>query len=146
MTAMKAIRETIVQATLILIMLNLFGCSGGPAIAPGDSIPLQPGATSYGLAQARAGADLTAKALTNGKDAVVAWSGPGQCWSCIVIEKGAPANGAVGQAMNAADMSDFMRWIYTVLGWARVPASSISPMIVPIGPGLLVTPEVEPQS
>ena len=124
----------------------LSGCSGAPAIAPGDVLPLQPGTTLVNTFSALQGLNPFAKALTNGNGTyLLAWPGPGNgVWSAVCLNVSCPhwmanfrsVSGTQGMVIRDTDISALVK-AALASGWRYVSVTSI------VNPGL-VTPAVFP--
>ena len=131
---------------VLLWSLSMSSCSGAPAIAPGDVLPLQPGTTLVNTFSALQGLNPFAKALTNGNGTyLLAWPGPGPgVWSAVCLNVSCPhwmagfrsVSGTQGMAIRDTDISALVK-AALASGWRYVSVTSI------VNPGL-VTPAVFP--
>jgi len=156
---MTATCKLLKQLTLIVIVFNLSGCSGAPAIAPGDVLPLQPGTTLVNTFSALQGLNPFAKALTNGNGTyLLAWPGPGSgVWSAVCLNVSCPrwmagfrsVSGTQGMVIRDTDISALVK-AALASGWRYVSVTSIvnprlvTPAVFPLFPELM--PEEVPQT
>jgi len=121
---------------VILLVFTLSGCAG-PAIAPGDVLPLQPGYTLQAVERATQGLIPLAKALYHQPSGtyLIAWPGAENTWNVVCVNSVCPnwmyQVRPQGMAMRTEDISAIIK-IAIAAKWHEVVVTGIPMHMTPV--------------